>query len=81
MQILPKVNFNLRSDQILSLAKTAINAAIQVLNSVGNITCENASFGSVIQPLASLELNLPVQLSVITFLYHVSPHNLVYEAS
>lgn len=81
MKILPKLNFNLKPDELLNLTRIVIEGCVKELDRVGAIPIPQCTFKSVIWPLSQLETTVRTELSAATFLQWVAPEEAVRNAS
>lgn len=81
MRILPKLDFSLRADQILSLTRLVIESSTKELDRIGSLRPEECTFVKAIWPLAKLETEVNTKLSTATFLQYVSPNEEIRQAS
>ncbi|PJF16637.1 Neurolysin/Thimet oligopeptidase 2 domain-containing protein [Paramicrosporidium saccamoebae] len=81
MRILPKLNFNLKPDEILNLTRLVLEKCVTELDRVGAVPAPQCTFQNVIWPLSQLETTVRTELSAATFLQYVSPVDAVRDAS
>lgn len=81
MQILPKLKFDVKPEEILNLTRSVLEFCVKELDRVGSLPATQCTFNNTIWPLAQLETKVGTELSAANFLQYVSTNPAIRDAS